>query len=60
MRPDVVVLEHDHAREVVPVRVDPAHKHRVLLDEAEPGRRLARAHDDAAVPEAPREVLDAP
>ena len=59
MGPDVIILEHDHAREVVPVRVDPADEHRVLLHEPEAGRRLARARNDAAVPARAREVFHA-
>ncbi len=54
----MVVLEHDHAREVVPVGVDPADEHPVLLDETEARRRLARARDDALVAVRAREVLD--
>ena len=55
----MVVLEHDHARQIVPVRVDPADEHPVLLDEPEARRRLARAGDDALVAVCAREVLDA-
>ena len=33
MGPNMIILEHDHAREIMPVRVDPTHKHPVLLDE---------------------------
>lgn len=36
--PDMIVLEHHHRRQVVPVRVDPADEHAILFDEAEPGR----------------------
>lgn len=54
----MVVLEHDHAREVVAVGVDPADEHPVLFDEAEARRRLARARDNALVPIRAREVLD--
>ncbi len=55
----MIVLEHDHAREVVPVRVHPADEHPVLLDEPEPRRRLARARHDPREPTRPRLVLDA-
>lgn len=48
-RPDVVVLEHRHRRQVVPVRVAPADQHAVLLDQAEAGGRLARAGQRVAV-----------
>lgn len=58
MGPDVVVLEHDHARQVVPVRVDPADEHAVFLDEPEARRRLARARDDALVPVRARDVVE--
>lgn len=35
MRPNMVVLQHHHARQVVPVGVDAADEHAVLLHEAE-------------------------
>ena len=31
---DVIVLEHDHGTEIMPVRIDPADKHTVLFDKA--------------------------
>ena len=43
--PNVVVLEHDHAAEIVTVRIDTTDHHAVLFDESEPGRRLARPGD---------------
>lgn len=54
----MIILEHDHARQIVSVRVDPAHEHPVLLHEPEPRRRLARAGDDAFVAVSSRKVLD--
>jgi hypothetical protein len=39
----VVVLQHGHGAEVVPVRVGAAYKNAVFLDHAEPWGRLARA-----------------
>lgn len=45
--PDVVVLQHDHRREVVTVRVDTTDEHAVLLDKAEAGSRLAGTSDQA-------------
>lgn len=47
--PDVVVLEHDHGAQVHAVAVCAADQHAVLLDQAEPGRGLARAGQGAAV-----------
>ena len=41
----MVVLEHDHVREVHPMRVRAADEQRVLLDDAEARRRLPRARD---------------
>jgi hypothetical protein len=35
VRPDVVVLEHDHGTEVVSVRIDSADHHAVLFNEPE-------------------------
>ena len=45
--PHVVVLEHDHRRQIHAVRVNAANQHRVLFNEAEAGRRLARAGNSA-------------
>lgn len=67
--PDVVVLEHDHGAEVHAVRVGASDQHSVLLNQAEPGRRLSRAGDDTPVsgfagnrhqPLAPRSDAGAP
>ena len=35
LRPDMIVLEHDHAAEVVAVGIDSSYKHAVLLDKSE-------------------------
>lgn len=48
--PDVVVLEHDHAGEVVPVRIYATDHHTVLFDEPEAGGRLPRPSDLALPP----------
>lgn len=56
VRPDVVVFEHDHARQVVSMCIDPTDEHAVFLDEAEARCRLARARDDAPVPARSRKV----
>lgn len=48
--PHVVVLQHDHGRQVHPVAVRPTDQHAVLLDQAEPRGRLARARQLALVP----------
>ena len=53
----MIVFEHDHARQVVPVGVDTPNEHPVLLHKPEPGRRLARPRDDALVARRAREVL---
>lgn len=58
--PDVVVLEHDHGAQVHAVAVGPADQHAVLLDEAEPGRGLARARQLAAVTRRPQVDEEAP
>ena len=55
----MIILEHDHARQIVSVRVDPAHKHAILLHEPKSRRCLARPSDDALVAVRAREVLDA-
>lgn len=52
--PDVVVLEHDHGAQVHAVAVGAADQHAVLLDQAEPGRGLARAGQRAAVARRPQ------
>lgn len=46
-RPDVVILEHDHAREVMSVRINSADHHAVFFDKTEAGRGLACAGDGA-------------
>jgi hypothetical protein len=46
----VVVLEHDHAGEIVPVRIYATDHHTVLFDEAEAGGRLPRPGDLALPP----------
>ena len=43
----MVVLEHDHATEIVSVRVDAADHHAVFLDETEPGGGLSGSGDFA-------------
>lgn len=49
-RPHVVVLEHHHRAQVHAVPVRAARQHAVLFHQPEPGRRLARARQDALVP----------
>lgn len=34
--PDMIVLEHDHAREIMAVRIDSSYKHPVFLDKSKP------------------------
>ena len=41
----MVVLEHDHATEIVSVRVDAADHHAVFLDETETGGGLSGSGD---------------
>lgn len=40
--PDVVVFEHDHAAQIVPVRVDAADEHAILFDQSETCSRRVR------------------
>jgi len=56
--PNVVVLEHDHAREVVPVRVDTSHQHSVFLDQPETRCSLPGASYGALEPVSSRKILD--
>ena len=46
---DVVVLEHNHGTEIMPVRIDPADKHPVLLDKAEPRCGFASSGKDVVI-----------
>lgn len=57
--PYMVVLEHDHRAQIHAVGVGAAYQHAVFLDEAEPGRGLARAGENSRVSrsaDAPDEV----
>ena len=45
--PDVVVFEHDHTAQIVPVRIHSANHHPVFLNESESRCRLSRAGDHA-------------
>ena len=59
-RPDVVVLEHDHAAQVVAVHVDASDEHAVLLHVPETGCRLTRPCDDPLVPRGARLLQEEP
>ena len=43
----MVVLEHDHRREVVSVSVDSTDEHAILFHKSKAGSRLASACDDS-------------
>jgi hypothetical protein len=53
----VVVLEHDHARQIVSMRVDAPDQHPVLFDQPEPGSGLSRSGNDAFVACVAREIF---
>jgi hypothetical protein len=43
----MIILEHDHTAQIMPVRIDPAHQHTILLYQSETWRGLARTGDNA-------------
>lgn len=49
----MIVLEHDHTREVMTMGIDPANKHAIFLNKSEPRCRLSCASNCASETVAP-------
>lgn len=46
-RPDMIILEHDHTTQVIPMRIDPSNEHTILFYHSKSRRRLSSSGNDA-------------